>query len=96
MILGVKVPRGLKNDSHANFGKRLTTAENGRDAIKAAQMILPSVQKNPKPRDQKAGPIVEECLGAVQELRFPEEMPDCPKGALKSRGQEKRGGSWIK
>ncbi len=48
----------------------MTTGENGRDALKAAQMILPLVQKYPEPRDQKAGLIVEECLVAFRSFDF--------------------------
>jgi hypothetical protein len=53
-----------------NLGVMVTTAEKGRDAVKAAQMILQLWQKYPEPRDQKVKPIVEECLAAFKSFDF--------------------------
>ncbi len=53
-----------------NQGVMVTTAEKGRDALMAAQMILKLWQKYPEPRDQKTGPIVEECLAAFKGFDF--------------------------
>ena len=51
-------------------GVMVTTAEKGRDAVKAAQMILELGKKYPDPRDQKVKPIVEECLSAFKSFDF--------------------------